>query len=79
MCPFFMFSPSSTVLVTTLPLPPAPPTLQLQAANQNSLKLAWHRKQDKGCTYTLEMKQTNERCNRMMDESITAMHELLQV
>lgn len=53
------FLNSSTVLVTTLPLPPAPPTLQLQSTNQNSLKLTWHRKQDKGCTYALEMKQAN--------------------
>ena len=57
----FPFLNSSTVLVTTLPLPPAPPTLQVQSANQNSLKLTWYRKQDKGCTYTLEMKQANEK------------------
>ncbi|XP_065887672.1 fibronectin type-III domain-containing protein 3A-like isoform X2 [Dysidea avara] len=49
---------SSMVTVTTLPLPPAPPTLQLQAANQNSLKLSWQRKQDKGFMYTLETRNS---------------------
>ena len=39
---------SSMVTVTTLPLPPAPPTLQLQATDQNSLKAVLEKEAGQG-------------------------------